>query len=277
MQRLSEEADQRSKVIEELEDVVEQQKEQWAAEVEAIKLQMELERLRQVDEIRRQLEEVRCQGNKERERFREEQERNVVMLEELKKELAEERAKHVRDTGVTGGTGESPFESVSGSGDGSSSTGGVGAATVSAERHSHTASRRVTFAVEAGSLGGHSDGGGDSPDRDSTRPAPITSLASTATTVDTSQPDTGENGDSPALVDSHVGGSDSSGGETPSASTVSTNPASGGEGLMQQLTQLVQTQTVMVRAQTRAMSAQSLPPITHFDGEDCQAYEDSNG
>ena len=77
----------------------------------------------------------------------------MIMLEGLKKELAEERAKHVRDTGVTGGMGESPFESVSVLGDGDSSTGGVGAATVSAERHSHTASCRVTFAAEAGSLG----------------------------------------------------------------------------------------------------------------------------
>ena len=33
-------------------------------------------------------------------------------------------------------------------------------------------------------------------------------------------------------------------------------------GLMQQLTQLVQTQTAMVMAQTRAMSAQNLPPYT---------------
>ena len=69
MQHLSEEADQRSKVIEELEGIVEQQKEQWAAEIEAVKLQMELERLRQLDEVQRQLEEVRCQGDKERERF----------------------------------------------------------------------------------------------------------------------------------------------------------------------------------------------------------------
>ena len=69
MQRLSEEADQRSKVIEDLEGIVEQQKEQWAAEIEAVKLQMELERLRPLDEVQRQLEEVRCQGDKERERF----------------------------------------------------------------------------------------------------------------------------------------------------------------------------------------------------------------
>ena len=52
MPRLSEEADQRSKVIEELEGIVEQQKEQWAAEIEEVKLQMELERLRQLDALK---------------------------------------------------------------------------------------------------------------------------------------------------------------------------------------------------------------------------------
>ena len=99
---------------------------------------------------------------------------------------------------------------------------------------------------------------------DSTRPAPATSLASTAPTVDTSQPNTGENGagGSPlalATGDSRGSCSDSGGGESPGStgSTVSTNPSSG-EGLMQQLTQLVQTQTDMVMAQTRAMSEQSL-------------------
>ena len=92
-------------------------------------------------------------------------------------------------------------------------------------------------------------------------------MASTATTVDTSQPGIGS---FPALGYSH---GDSSG-EPPSANqgiTVGTNPASGEEGLMQQLTQLVQTQTDMVRAQTRVTSAQSLSPVTHFDGESCQA------
>lgn len=87
-------------------------------------------------------------------------------------------------------------------------------------------------------------------------------MASTATTVDTSQPGTGENGSSPALGDSHASGGDSSGGEPPGAnqgSTVGTNPVSGEKGLMQQLTQLVQTLTDMVRAQTRVMSAQSFP------------------
>ena len=69
---------------------------------------------------------------------------------------------------------------------------------------------------------------------------------------------------------SRASGGDSSGGEPPGAnqgSTFGTNPVSGEKGLMQQLTQLVQTQTDMVRAQTRVISAQSLHPVTHFDGE----------
>ena len=66
----------------------------------------------------------------------------------------------------------------------------------------------MTFAAEAGRLGGLSDSGGDSADRDSIRPAPTISLASTATTV---QPSTVENGagSPPATGDSH--GSDSGG------------------------------------------------------------------
>ena len=47
-------------------------------------------------------------------------------------------------------------------------------------------------------------------------------------------------------------------------------------GVMQQLTQLVQTQTAMVAAQTRAKSAQSLPPMhmSHSSGEGSQSCED---
>ena len=41
----------------------------------------------------------------------------------------------------------------------------------------------------------------------------------------------------------------------------------GDKGLMQQLTQLVQTQIAMVAAQTRAMSAQSLPLLKDYSGE----------
>ena len=44
-------------------------------------MRMELERLRQLDEVHRQLGEVRCQGDKEHERFREEQEKTLIMLE----------------------------------------------------------------------------------------------------------------------------------------------------------------------------------------------------
>ena len=53
--------------------------------------------------------------------------------------------------------------------------------------------------------------------------------------------------------------------------------AAGGrvDGVMQQLTQLVQTQTEMVAAQTRAMSAQSLPPMAHYSGEGSQSCDDS--
>ena len=45
----------------------------------------------------------------------------------------------MRGTRVTGGVGESPSKTVSGLGAEDSITGGAGAATVSAERHSHTA------------------------------------------------------------------------------------------------------------------------------------------
>ena len=44
--------------------------------------------------------------------------------------------------------------------------------------------------------------------------------------------------------------------------------------LIQHLSQLVQTQTAMVAAQTRAMSAQSLPPIPSYGGEGEQSLED---
>ena len=37
--------------------------------------------------------------------------------------------------------------------------------------------------------------------------------------------------------------------------------------MMQSLAQLVKTQTDMVAAQTRSMSAQALPPMPHFSGD----------
>ena len=48
----------------------------------------------------------------------------------------------------------------------------------------------------------------------------------------------------------------------------------GGGELIQQLSQLVQTQTAMVAAQTRVMSAQSLPPIPTYSGEGEHTLED---
>ena len=107
MRRLSQELQEKAKVIKELEVLVDQQKDQCAEEIEAVKMRSELERLRQLDEVRRQLEEVQCQGNKERERFREEREKSLIMLEKL---LAEEKARHMEDNGVTGDVGECECE-----------------------------------------------------------------------------------------------------------------------------------------------------------------------
>ena len=45
-------------------------------------------------------------------------------------------------------------------------------------------------------------------------------------------------------------------------------------GPMHQLTQLVQTQTAMVVAQTQAMSTQSLPPMPRYSGEGDQTMDD---
>ena len=52
------------------------------------------------------------------------------------------------------------------------------------------------------------------------------------------------------------------------------NSSVGGGELIQQFTQLVQTQSAMVAAQTRAMSAQSLPPVPTYSGEGEQSLED---
>ena len=44
--------------------------------------------------------------------------------------------------------------------------------------------------------------------------------------------------------------------------------------IIQELTQLVRTQTAMVAAQTRVMSAQSLPPVPIYSGKGEQSLED---
>ena len=72
--------DNKVKTIQELEELLDQQKMQWTEELKALKMKMELERLRQLDKVWRQLEEVRCQGDKEHVRFREEQERTAILL-----------------------------------------------------------------------------------------------------------------------------------------------------------------------------------------------------
>ena len=57
--------------------------------------------------------------------------------------------------------------------------------------------------------------------------------------------------------------------------TNSTSAPGGDSSLMHSLAQLVKTQTDMMVAQTKAMSAQSLPPMPHFTGEGSQSGEDS--
>ena len=64
--------------------------------------------------------------------------------------------------------------------------------------------------------------------------------------------------------------SDSTGPTTGSASVVSRE----NKGLLQVVTELVQRQTAMIDAQTRAMSAQGLPPMPYYSGEGIQSSEE---
>ena len=61
------------------------------------------------------------------------------------------------------------------------------------------------------------------------------------------------------------------GGDSASSSVTDVNTD---KNLLQKLTQLVQTQTAMFAAHTKAMSAQSLPPLPHYSGESHQLGED---
>ena len=66
-------------------------------------------------------------------------------------------------------------------------------------------------------------------------------------------------------------------GGTPAGSEgalMAVNSGVGSGELIQQLTQLVQTQTAMVASQTRVMSVQSLPPVPSYSGEGEQCLED---
>ena len=250
--RLSEEVDQQSKTITELEDMLDRQR----TELEAVKMRMELERLRQLEEVCRQLEEVRCQSDKERERFRTENERNAILVDKLRMELTE-KDQQVGVLETSAGGGESPLMSERAdlrAGDTRTGSASAGEGAIECRR---TASPRVTFAETARVCRDSDENGSDSETTVSDSPA---SLAAPTTT-------------NPFDTDDHDSSSQATcAGEFLNDSTACTET---GSDLMQQLTQLVQTQTDMVIAQTRAMSAQSLPPIPHFSGEDCHSYEDS--
>ena len=77
-------------------------------------------------------------------------------------ELAEKHQR-VEVLGTTEASGQSPFVSESGLRNGDTRTGGAGEDAVSAEGHSHTAGKRVTFAE---TVEGHGDSGGNASDRE---------------------------------------------------------------------------------------------------------------
>ena len=138
--------------------------------------------------------------------------------------------------------------------------------------------KHVTFAPEGSSSSrgqteslpdaGDSAHSGEAGDKGSD--SSTTSPASTDSTPTTGGPSSAEivslNGSAGGEHASEV--SDSAGGCEKVASVA------GDKGFMQQLTQLVQTQTAVVAAQTKAMSTQCLPPLKEYSGEDIQSSED---
>ena len=206
---------------------------------EGTKTEVDTLRLRLELEGLRQLEEVRKQFDVERDWYRE-QARNLAG------EVAEARPSH-----STGELHES-HESVTGA---SAPLRGVSSEREEGESLREVSSRpRVTFVDSTG-------GPETSP------PSSLESLITDATN--------GSSGDRPPpnvisgdahTSDFHI---------VASSELVSVENGSVGSGeLIQQLSQLVQTQTAMVAAQTRAMSAQSLPPVPIYSGEGEQSLED---
>ena len=210
--------------------------------------QQELQRLRQVEQLRQQFD-------KERERHREEMDRNAALVATLQKELEASKA-----------TSESPCRE-SESGGGSSKKKSVTFAEPEDESRGQELAPVVTQSVSGDGNGSPSEtttvsegGGGNSPSGQS------------STTSDSVAPP-GSN-----LSSEHGVASDPGGVQTQSvvsaAGVALSGSSSNSDQLMQSLAQLVKTQTDMVAAQTRAMSAQTLPPMTHFSGEGLQSGED---
>ena len=237
--QLSHELEQNSSQLSELKALQEQEKEQWAKEMDMLKMNLELERLRQ-------LEEVRCRGDRERERFQQEQEKAEALLARLRKELADERQKNAR---YVGNMHESSSESEQSSLEEESIT-------YHSTESNALSRRRVTFTDTARDAGNGEDssGGnlgpanGDLVESAPTGQTPVASLVPIVS-PSTYPPQTGVSGS--GGINSQTTGGPHDGcerGSSHGGSAAEGSNTNSDAGLMQQLTQLVQTQTAMVMA-----------------------------
>ena len=220
----------------ELEKSLEECSERARCELEGQGMKMELEKLRELEALRRKFD---C----EREQHRLERERDATVIAELKRGLEPKKEplserKSAREGGdsLTDSSGESTSRVKVGEHETSSEpTGKTGAGD-----GSHSNKKSVTFSEPEGKGGGHGKEKHSSSDVE------------------------GEKGDGCGVR----GEGEVSKVETPQAVPGSSVVDSiGAGGLIQSVAKLIKTQTDMMAAQTKAMTAQSLPPLVHFTGE----------
>ena len=244
-QSLEDELTEKAQTLREVEEEYGRAKEFW----ETVRMKTELDGLKQLEEVRQQFE-------LERDRHRKELERQEVVIEKLKQELAAEREKTSSGAVIPPGSPRRSSESVESvcvhgeSTIAASSSRGVGTACSeepASRKESHP--KKVTFAER--------EPGSGEPVGSETR---LSKGGSGESEVTTAPPLS--SGGTNALRVSGVGAGVA--GEQ-SAPEVPNGDGSGGEQgvscVMQQLTQLVQTQTAMVAAQTRAVSPKFTPNI----------------
>jgi len=234
--------DRLARESEELQRRVFKTEETARAEVEATRMRLELEGLRQLEEVRRQFD-------KERDRYQREHDQDATLIADLRTLLQDGTTR--RPTGGPERELQAPGESVAAS---APLHGGVEHCETT--EGSWVGDRSVSFTVGTpGVLG-----------------PPVSQAAHTVdTSIGTGGPVSlvGVGSSVASATDNDVADS------TERSSSCSSGEQGGtGDGvLIQQLTQLVQTQTAMVAAQTRAMSAQSLPPIPTYSGEGEEGFE----
>ena len=249
---LESELNAKQQTLQEMEEEFGREKETWGT----IRMKTELDGLKQ-------LEEVRQQFDRERDRHRKELERQAVAIERLEQELSAEREKNSPRADVPTGISSGNYaEGVCVPTSGNSVMESVASLSEEPKGSRETQSRRVTFAEPAATS--VSESGGSS--------SKVSSGQGGAAEV-TARPAQSSGGDTPVSVSGPVtatGAREQNVSVVPNVVSSSETAAS----VMQQLTQLVQNQTAMVAAQTRAMSAQGLPPMPHYSGEGTQSSED---